>query len=134
MTLRSMSASLLAFSLGAVAIAQCPHQVARQVPEEATFFGGQSCGGVKFMVEGVTLSTPMGSCPLFARYSPPHSVADFNPSSATRVLDAGPAGDTLVIFFKCQTDYLLFIPLGSSCVVDRVVIGAALRNLSTAGC
>lgn len=135
MTLRSMLASLLAVSLAAVAAAQgCPRQVAETVPDSVSFQGNQGCGGATFNVGNLTISTGQHGCPLLAIYTPEHEIPRYDPTSETKVLDGGPGGQVLVISFVCDTDYLVFIPLGTSCVIDKVVRGAVLKRLSTAAC
>lgn len=135
MTLRSMLASLLAVSLAATAAAQgCPRQVAVTMPASVSFEGNQGCGSATFKVSNLTISTGANGCPLLAIYTPEHEVPRYDPTSETKVLDGGPGGEVLVINFVCATDYFLFVPLGTSCVIGKVVRGAVLKRLSTAAC
>jgi hypothetical protein len=131
----SMLRVAAALLLPATLMAQgCPHQVARQIGESVTFHGVQSCGSVQVQISGITLSSANG-CPLMAKYTPAHAVPDYVPTSETKVQDLGPAGPTLVISFRCDSDYFLIIPIGSSCVVDQMFSAANMYSrLATIGC
>jgi hypothetical protein len=135
MKVSSMLCAALALLLPATLMAQgCPHQVAKRVAESVTFHGAQNCGSVRVQIGGISLSSTTG-CPLMAKYTPEHAVAEYAPNSETKVQDLGPAGPTTLITFRCESDYFLIFAISSSCVVDQVFSAANQnRRLATVGC
>lgn len=126
-------ATAVAVLLPTVAAAQapCSRTMATPVPESVQYGPSATCSGLSFSSHGVTLATSNG-CPLFVTITPRHH--DVAPSRhATDAVRIGTV-DSRVLFFVCRTNYLIFIPLGSTCVFDREVVWAQYPLLATVPC
>lgn len=123
-----------AIALMAAAQAQdCPYLRARHVDARWQLGPVVACsGGVNVAIQGVAMKTPPNVCPLFIVITPTHDVAE-RTSEPTRVVAVRQIAEQLA-FFQCQTDWLLFIPLSSSCVMTQLRNIGALDQLHTVPC
>ncbi|HEX6810149.1 MAG TPA: hypothetical protein VF384_00875 [Planctomycetota bacterium] len=124
-------ASFLAVPVLAQA-SSCPMQKARHVPLDVRYGPAQDCGGFSYAVGGVQIGAQAKGCPLFVVVTPPHEVAEPSPLD-TKVQVTGTSPVTMVSFI-CDTDWILFIPIGSSCTLDRTVVVGAVQSLITVPC
>lgn len=126
----------VAMLLAAAAVGQggCPHKEAEHVPETFTFHGAQACAGATINIGGATIQTPGQACPVMGVYTPPneHEVSA-GKDKATRVQVVGQA-PTRVYHFRCQTDWYLIVPWGSSCRVSTQLNGASVLRMITVPC
>jgi hypothetical protein len=131
----SLVATLIAVLSAALPIgaarAQCPHQTTKSVPMDVVFQGSQTCAGVKVQLRGVQFQTG-NSCPLLAVYTPEHEIAEPTHYESKVVQTRTEA--VLLISFVCNTDYFLFIPLGSDCRVGEIKNAGAVNRLMAVGC
>jgi hypothetical protein len=133
MPIRLVTASCLALLFAAAAAAQktCPRTRAERIAGSEQYGPAASCSGLAFSGHGLKLSTATG-CPLFVTLIPEHH--DVVPSaSATRVEPMG-ARECRILFFTCQTDYLIVIPWGSVCVFERDLAWGSYPVLATLPC
>lgn len=111
----------------------CPYERARTVPTSWVTGPGGPCGsGVELELGGVTIKTPKTVCPLFVVITPTHEVSERS-DRPTRTEVIGQVAEQTA-FFRCDPDYLIFIYLGSSCVLDRIVVTGAVNRLVTKAC
>lgn len=135
MNLRSLLSATFAGLLAVPMLAQtssCPMQKARHVPLDVFYGPTQDCGGFTYSVGGVQIGGTQKGCPLFIIVTPPHDVAE--PSSLdTKVQVTGFIPITMVTFI-CVTDWLLIIPVGSTCTLDRTTTLGSVQSLITVPC
>lgn len=133
-SIRPIRANAVATLFAAATLAaqdDCPRTMAVRVPQSVQYGVSVACSGVTYTSGGVTLSTATG-CPLFASIVPEHH--DIAPSKErTKAVEVG-ARPGLVAFFVCRTNYLIFIPIGSTCVFDRELVVGAYPILATMPC
>lgn len=126
-------ALLAATTLLAAANAQCPHLEAKRVPANWQMGPAVGCsGGINLNVGGVQVKTGNNVCPLFVVITPTHDVAK-RTTDETRVESVRQVAEQIA-FFSCVTDWFLFIPIDSSCVLDRIANLGTLDQLRTLPC
>lgn len=135
MNLQSLISATFAGFLAVPMLAQassCPREKTRHVPLDVAYGPSQDCGGFTYTIGGVQIGAAQKGCPLFIIVTPPHDVAE--PSTLeTKVQVTGIIPITLVTF-TCATDWLLFIPIGSSCTLDQSVPVGTVHSLITVPC
>lgn len=111
----------------------CPHTRARHIDESLRFWGKRDCGNLVLRIGGISVTDEQDQgCPLLANYVPAHDVEEPSPlQTRTQVVTTTP---TLTFFFKCERIYLLIVPIGSDCRVDRTVNNGVVTVLSTMPC
>jgi hypothetical protein len=133
MPLRCFVLPCLTFALAAGAVAQkpCPYTKADRIPASEQYGPAAACSGLSFSGHGFKLATATG-CPLFVTLTPQHH--DIVPNSqATRAEKIG-TREGRILYFRCQTDYVIIIPWGSSCVCDRDVAWGTYLVAATRPC
>jgi hypothetical protein len=131
---RSLAALFAAATLVSSTTAQdsCPHQVARHVEASLQIGPEQACGSVEYQIGGLSVQTGRGGCPLFAIYTPPHDLAV--PGERRTRVESVALQPITQVFFRCQQDWFLFFPVGSSCTLDRTVNVGTVAVLVTRQC
>lgn len=134
MTKRSLFAVALAASIVAPMTAQdtCPWQTTQHVAADVIYGPSQDCGGIDYRISEIQILSPKGPCPLFVIYVPAHDLVVPSPMR-TRV-DVIAQQPITKCIFECQSDWFLFIPLGSTCVFVRQINLGALPTLITRPC
>jgi hypothetical protein len=119
--------------LAASALAQkpCPYTRAERIAASELHGPTVPCSGLSFTSHGLQLSTKTG-CPLFVVIIPEHH--DIVPSTAPTRAETIGARQSRILFFTCQTEYFLIIPVGSKCVFDRDVANGAYPVVATMPC
>ena len=129
-----LAAIAFAASFVPSAIAQntCPQERATAVAANIAYGPAQNCPGIGYTLSNVQITFPANSCPMHLVYTPGHEIAQ--PSqNQTKVKLVGQEPITLVSF-RCYRRYLLFIPLDSTCLVDRTVNLGNVMWLITVPC
>ena len=127
-----MTAAALVFGLQLAAQSSCPKEFAENQPGRIEDGASQNCGSVTYSFGGVTVTTTNGGCPLFALITPPHQkAARTNMETMVQVTGTVPV---TMHYFVCVTRYWLFIPIGTSCQFDRMVVAYSLDRLTTIPC
>ncbi|MBZ0150126.1 MAG: hypothetical protein K8J09_01240 [Planctomycetes bacterium] len=119
------------FAVGAAA-QNCPKERTLDVPASVTFGPVQNCGDINYRLPGISLSTVPNGCPMFLIYTPPHQVA-VPSDNLTQVVSTSTSAITLATF-RCQTRWLIIIPIGSNCVLDQQKNVGVVQTLVTAPC
>ena len=135
MNSRSLLAATFAGFLAVPMMAQassCPREKARHVPLDVFYGPTQDCGGFTYSVGGVQIGGHKKGCPLFIIVTPPHDVAEAT-TLETKVQVTGIIPITMVTF-ACVTDWLIFIPVGSTCTLDRTAAVGTVQSLITVPC
>lgn len=134
MTLRSFAARLLAALLPFAATAQgnCPCEQAQHRDAALQMGPEQSCGSIEYQIAGISVQSVRGGCPLFAIYTPPHDVAV--PGPRRTLVDSVALQPITQVFFRCEQEWFLFFPVGSSCAYDRTVHVGTVALLVTREC
>ncbi len=93
----------------------CPHQVIDPKPARVESHHLQTCGtNINVNMFGVSMSTPLNTCPLFVILFPNYDSTKPEPNSNTYTMPVrtvtGVRKD-----YACVQHWLLFIPLGTSC-------------------
>lgn len=102
----------------------CPDQIARTVEESVIYGRALGCAGIQTQIGGVPINTG-ATCPSFVLVTPQRTVPESMPGSNTFVRPVGTVDSTLLVY-TCEKSYLLFIPLGASCVLVRESVVAQL--------
>jgi len=135
MSSRSLLAATFAGLLAVPMLAQaasCPEEKARHVPLDVLYGPSQACGGFTYTIGGVQIGANQKGCPLFVIVTPPHEIAE--PSSQqTRVQVTGTSPITMATF-TCTTTWILFIPIGTSCTLDKTIQTGTVQSLITVSC
>ncbi|HEX5050520.1 MAG TPA: hypothetical protein VFZ65_01995 [Planctomycetota bacterium] len=133
MNARTRGCMLVAMLGVGPASAQCPNERTQAVPADLEIGAAQDCGGFQYRIAGVQVNSSDGGCPVFVIYTPPHEIAVAS-SEGTKVEPTGAPSPITMASFKCQTNWFLFVPIGSSCVLDRVVNLGFVPHLHTVPC
>jgi hypothetical protein len=133
MNWKSLLAVTAALLLAVLVPAQdnCPRTKAVTVPGSVSYGPVVNCAGLSYSVPGLTLQTATG-CPLFATLIPDHEIAEATRDRTMVRVNATVPGK--MVFFQCRTSYLIFIPLGSTCVFDREFNFGSYMRMTTVGC
>lgn len=133
MPIRVVVATCLTVLTPAAAVAQkpCPRTKAERVDAVVQYGPMAACSGISFSGHGVKLSTASG-CPLFVTLTPAHH--DVVPSETQTSAEPVGTREGRILFFSCQTDYLLVIPWSSACVFDRDLAWGTYTVLATRPC
>lgn len=123
------------FALGAAAFVpaqdSCPMQEARTVAQTIAYGPNVACAGLSYSIPGLQITTATG-CPLFATITPDHEVAV--PSRKRTYVEPIGVSAGKLVYFGCRTNYLIFIPIGSSCEYVNDVNFGAFPRLATKAC
>ncbi len=128
-------ASVLSFLLciaPAAAQDDCPMQTTQHVNENVTYGPPQTCGGFTYTFGNLQLSTLRDACPLFVVYTPPHDLAV--PSPNRTMVDVAAQMPITKVTFRCVTEWLLVLPIGSTCIADRTFVVGQVPQLVTRPC
>jgi len=118
--------------LSAVAQSTCPRERTKVVAADTTFGPPQNCPGAGFQLGGVQLQFPANTCPLHLIYTPAHEIAQ--PSESETMVRLVAQDPITMVTFRCERSYLIIIPWGSTCVVDRVFNVGMVMRLTTIPC
>lgn len=129
---RSLALVAGAFAAQLAAQDSCPMQTTQHVPESVTYGPPQQCGGFSYSIGDLQLSAARGACPLFVIHTPPHEIAV--PSGSQTMVDVVAQVPITKITFVCETRWFLIVPVGSSCVADRVINVASVHQMVTRPC
>jgi hypothetical protein len=130
---KSIVAAAAACSFALPAAAQsCPRERAQGVPLDVTYGPPQGCGSVTYAFAGVTLTGTKPDCPLFIVFTPAHDIAA--PTSSETMVEVTSTVPVTVHYFRCDTDWLIVIPIGSSCVFQNMATLGARNLLRTIPC
>ena len=122
----------LALAADAAAQTTCPMQTTQNVPGDLTYGPSQSCGGIDYQIGDVHVATSRGGCPLFVIHTPPHQIAV--PSPMRTFVDVVAQVPITQVTFRCETRWLLIVPIGSSCVADKQLNVGTVQQLVTRPC
>lgn len=110
----------------------CPRERTRTVAPQLDYGPKQGCAGIDYRLGDLQLSSQQAACPTFVIYTPQHEQPE--PSANETKLQLLRFDDVTMVSFRCDRSYLLFIPLGTTCVVDQVVRIGAVPRLLTVPC
>jgi hypothetical protein len=112
--------------LSVAAQSSCPRERTKVVAADTSFGPPQYCPGVGYNLGGVQLQFPANACPMHLVYTPGHELSE--PSQADTMVQVVGQNPITMVTFRCERSYLIFIPLGSTCVADRTFnLGTVLR-------
>lgn len=111
-------AAIAALGLATPALLECPDDIVRHEKARITYGRDIDCGTLSFQHQGIRLGGPNIGCPAFVLVIPPRDMPSKSPGSQTYVIPAGNVAVTLLTF-SCSTEWFLFIPLSSSCVLNE---------------
>lgn len=120
------------FVFPAAAQDNCPLQQAQHVDASLQMGPEQACGSIEYQIGGLSVQSHRGGCPLFAIYTPPHDVAA--PSQRRTRVESVALQPITQVFFRCEQEWFLFFPIGSSCAFDRTVNVGTVAVLVTREC
>ena len=134
MSFRFAFAVTLAAALATSLAAQdnCPRQTTQHVPEDLTYGPLQRCGGIDYRIGDVQIATIRDACPLFVVYTPPHDVVV--PSPLRTQVDIVAQQPITKVTFRCETQWFLFLPIGSYCLADQKINVGVVPLLLTRPC
>jgi len=134
MSWRLLVATLVAASCSLPLTAQehCPQERAVTVPASTTYGLAQKCAGVSYVLGGVQLTFPNNTCPTHLIYTPEHELAQ--PSLNKTRVELVKTDPVTMVTFRCRRDYLIIIPVGSTCVVERTLNVGTVMRLITVPC
>ncbi|HZN40537.1 MAG TPA: hypothetical protein VFD82_17160 [Planctomycetota bacterium] len=135
MSSRSLLSMTFACFCAAPMLAQaspCPMEKTKHVPLDVFYGPSQDCGGFTYSVGGVTIGANRKGCPLFIIVTPPHEIAE--PSSQETKVQVTANLPISMVTFTCTTDWILIIPIGSSCTLDRSVNLGTVQSMITVPC
>jgi hypothetical protein len=134
MNTRSLIALALAALFHATMVAQdnCPKEQAQRIDASSQYGISNTCAGIHYQIGDVQITTPSTGCPSHVLYTPAHSIAV--PSRGRTQVRAVAQDPVTLVTFHCVRDWLLFIPIGSQCVVKSTQSVGTVLQLVTEPC
>ena len=116
-----------------LAAQRCPDTTTRTVPTDITVGPLVDCSSLEVKIDGVQFGTQVTGCPTVIVVTPPHLEPISQPGCDSRAVPDGQVQITK-IFFECETTYLLFIKLSSSCTLKSRMNAGAIATYKAIPC
>ncbi|MBL8723082.1 MAG: hypothetical protein JNK49_03510 [Planctomycetes bacterium] len=110
----------------------CPRQTTEARASTLVNGPASQCKGIDLRIGGVVVGTSNAACPTFVVYTPAHEVAV--PATTRTQVGVVSSEPVLLITFACKQDWFLFIPIGSSCVLENVRNSGVVHHLVAKPC
>ncbi|MBK8975823.1 MAG: hypothetical protein IPM29_07840 [Planctomycetes bacterium] len=95
----------------------CPDHGLKTEKTRAEFTFSTDCDGASIYIGNTGISVPRQHCPTLVTVTPTRDVPVHEAGSGMIAVKDGTV-DVVTYRFRCKRDWVLFIPIGSSCVPD----------------